>query len=159
MSDVLDTGPAAQADLAPPDPSAILQIGFGFWPSKTLLSAVELGLFTILGSQPLTGAEIAERLELRSRATFDFLDGLVALRLLDRVGSGDAALYGNTRETAMFLDAKSPQYVGGILEMANARLFGFWGGLTEALHTGQPQNEIKHSGRSMFEELYADPAR
>ena len=43
--------------------------------------------------------------------------------------------------------------------MANARLYGFWDGLTEALQTGQPQNEIKHTGKSMFEGLYADPAR
>jgi len=131
----------------------------GFWPSKTLLSAVELGLFTLLGSSSLTAGEIADRLQLRSRAVFDFLDGLVALRLLEREGSAEAAVYSNTRDTAVFLDANSPLYIGGILEMANARLYGFWDGLTDALRTGAPQNEIKHTGRSMFEELYADPAR
>ena len=49
--------------------------------------------------------------------------------------------------------------MGGILEMANARLYPFWGDLTEALKTGQPQNEVKHTGSGMFEELYSDPAR
>ncbi|HET9450516.1 MAG TPA: methyltransferase, partial [Aggregicoccus sp.] len=137
----------------------ILKIGFGFWPSKALLSAVELRLFTLLGAGALTGGELAERLQLRSRAVFDFLDGLVALRLLNRDGSGAEARYTNTPETALFLDAKRPEYVGGILEMANARLYGFWDGLTEALRTGQPQNELKRSGHSMFEELYADPQR
>jgi predicted O-methyltransferase YrrM len=43
--------------------------------------------------------------------------------------------------------------------MSNARLYPFWGDLTEALQTGKPQNEIKHSGTSMFEELYSDSAR
>ena len=43
--------------------------------------------------------------------------------------------------------------------MANARLYGFWGDLTEGLRTGKPQNEIKHTGRPMFDELYSDPAR
>jgi cyclopropane fatty-acyl-phospholipid synthase-like methyltransferase len=43
--------------------------------------------------------------------------------------------------------------------MANARLYRFWADLTPALKTGQAQNETKHSGRPMFEELYADPAR
>ncbi|MBW8792613.1 MAG: methyltransferase domain-containing protein [Streptomyces sp.] len=142
-----------------PDPSAIMQVGLGFWPSKTLLSAIELRLFTLLASDPLTGGEIADRLGLRSRAVFDFLDGLVALRFLERQGSGEGAHYANTPATALFLDTASPQYIGGILEMANARLYGFWGGLTEALQTGEPQNEVKHTGRSMFEELYADPAR
>ena len=42
--------------------------------------------------------------------------------------------------------------------MANARLYGFWGDLTEALKTGKPQNEIKHTGKPMFEELYSDEA-
>ena len=142
-----------------PDPSAIMQVGMGFWPSKTLLSAVELRVFTLLGSSPLTAGEIADRLQLRSRAVFDFLDGLVALHLLERAGSGETAVYANTPDTAVFLDTNSPMYIGGILEMANARLYAFWDGLTDALRTGEPQNEIKHTGRSMFEELYADPER
>jgi hypothetical protein len=136
-----------------------MQVGMGFWPAKTLLSAVELGLFTTLGSGVLTGQEIAERLELRSRAVYDFLDGLLAVGLLERDGQGEEAHYRNTAETARFLDRNSPAYLGGILEMANARLYGFWGGLTEALQTGSPQNEIKHTGHSVFEELYSDPAR
>lgn len=141
------------------DPSLIIQIGVGFWPSKTLLSAVELGLFTTLGSGQLTGPAIMERLELRSRAVYDFLDGLVALRLLEREGQGEAALYRNTAETALFLDRNSPGYIGGALEMTNAWSYGNWGGLTEALRTGSPQNEINDTGHSMFEELYRDPSR
>jgi len=136
-----------------------MAIGFRFWPAKTLLSAVELGLFTVLGEGPLTATQIDARLGLASRATYDFLDGLVALRLLEREGVGPDARYGNTLDTATFLDANAPAYVGGILEMANPRLYPFWGGLTDALRTGQPQNEIKSTGTSMFTDLYADPAR
>ena len=141
------------------DPDHIMEVGLGFWPSKTLLSAVELGLFTTLGAGSMTGPDVAERLQLRSRAVYDFLDSLVALRILERDGQGEAARYRNTPETAAFLDAASPSYMGGILEMANARLYPFWGGLTEALRTGSPQNEIKHTGQSMFEELYREPDR
>ncbi len=159
MTQTLDSGTPTAATASPPDPSAIMQVGMGFWPSKTLLSAVELRLFTLIGSSSLSAGEIADHLQLRSRAVFDFLDGLVALRLLDREGSGEAAAYANTPDTAVFLDTTSPQYIGGILEMANARLYRFWDGLTDALRTGEPQNEVKHTGKSMFEELYADPAR
>ena len=141
------------------DPSHIMQVGMGFWPSKTVLSAVELGLFTELGSGSMTGEEVGRRLGLHPRAIYDFLDTLVALRLLDRDGDGPDGQYRNTPETAMFLDRGNPSYVGGILEMSNARLYRFWGDLTEALRTGKPQNEIKHTGRPMFEELYSDPAR
>ena len=141
------------------DPSHILQIGSGFWPSKVLLSAVELELFTQLGSEAFTGEEIGDRLCLHPRAIWDFLDGLVALGLLDREGDGRAARYRNTPDTAVFLDKNSPEYIGGVLEMFNARLFRFWADLTDALKTGEPQNEVKHTGKPMFDELYADPAR
>ena len=141
------------------NPSQIMQVGMGFWASKTLLSAVELQLFTELGSGRIAGEEIAERVGLHPRATYDFLDTLVALGFLEREGEGSEARYGNTPETGAFLDNGKPTYIGGILEMANARLYGFWGDLTEALKTGKPQNEIKSVGKSMFEELYSDPAR
>jgi hypothetical protein len=141
------------------DPSHIMQVGLGFWGSKTLLSAVELELFTKLGSDEMTGSQIAEALELDARAVPDFPDALVALQLLDREGEGSDALYRNTPATAVFLDKASPAYIGGILEMSNARLYRFWGDLTEALRTGKPQNEIKHTGTGMFEELYSDPDR
>jgi hypothetical protein len=45
-----------------------------------------------------------------------------------------------------------------MLEMSNARLYRFWGSLTEALRTGKPQNEAK-TGEDFFGTLYADPRR
>jgi SAM-dependent methyltransferase len=144
---------------APLTPTPILQMGMGFFASKALLSAVELGLFTELGSESRTGAELERALGLHPRATCDFLDTLVALGMLERDGDGAAARYANTPATALYLDRSSPRYVGGILEMANARLYRFWADLTPALKSGQPQNEVKHSGKPMFDELYADPAR
>jgi predicted O-methyltransferase YrrM len=141
------------------DPSHIMQVGMGFFASKTLLSAVELEVFTRLGSGSLTGEEIGERLDLHPRGIYDFLDALVALGFLQRTGDGPAGRYENTPDGAVFLDKQSPAYIGGILEMANARLYPFWADLTEALRTGNPQNEIKHTGTSMFDELYSEPAR
>src|SRR5262245_6561827 len=147
------------ASAASPSPARIMDIGFGFWSSKTLLSAVELGLFTTLGAEAMTGSELCTALELHSRANPDFFDALVALKFLDRDGDGEHARYRNTPETAMFLDRKSPRFIGGILEMANARLYPFWGDLTEGLRTGLPQNEMKRDGRPLFEALYADEQR
>src|SRR5689334_13169380 len=141
------------------NPARILDVGLGFWASKTLLSAVELGVFTRLAKGPATARELGEALRLHPRAWYDFLDALVALRFLERDGDGARAVYRNTAETDTFLDRAKPTYVGGILDMSNARLYRFWGDLTEALRTGKPQNEIKHTGTAMFEELYRDPAR
>ncbi|MFO0624330.1 MAG: methyltransferase [Polyangiales bacterium] len=140
-------------------PEHILQIGMGFMGSKALLSAVELELFTLVGAGPKTAAQIGDRLGLHPRALHDFLDALVALHLLDRDGDGPQAVYRNTKDGAVFLDKNSPAYVGGILEMANARLYPFWAGLTEGLRTGQPQNELKHGKGSPFDVIYADEAR
>jgi hypothetical protein len=150
---------APDAAAAAPSPARILETGMSFWASKALLSAVELRLFTVLGEGPLSAAELEDELGLHPRATRDFLDALVALGMLERSGDGAGALYGNTREAALFLDKGSPSYVGGILEMANDRLYPFWADLTPALLTGRPQNEIKHSGKPMFDELYAEPKR
>ena len=140
-------------------PANIIEAGFGFKRSKILLSAVELGIFTRLGSASMTGRELGEALGLSARANPDFFDALVALRFLDREGDGEGARYRNTPETAAFLDRESPSYMGGILEMLNARLYRYWDDLTEALRTGRPQNEIKHTGASMFAELYSRPER
>jgi hypothetical protein len=142
-----------------PDPGHIMQVGMGFMGSKAALSAVELELFTHIGGHALTGEELREKLGLDDRAIPDFPDALVALGLLDRDGEGAGARYRNTADGAVFLDKTSPAYIGGILEMANDRLYPFWGDLTDGLRTGKPQNEVKHAGESMFEELYSDPDR
>ena len=142
-----------------PDPSSILQTATAFWPSKVLLSAVGLGVFTALGKQSMTAEELGKKLGLNPRGWYDFFDSLVALKFLERDGDGASGRYKNTLDTGVFLDKGSPAYIGGLAEMLNSRLFRFWGDLETALKTGQPQNEIKDGGTSMFSKLYADPAR
>jgi len=135
-------------------PDGIMQLGLGFWGSKTLLSAIELGLFTELAKGALDAEAIQARLSLHPRSVRDFLDTLVALGLLRRTGRR----YANTPETNLFLDRNKPSYAGGMLEMCNERLYTFWGSLTEGLRTGMPQNEAKEGG-NFFAALYADPVR
>src|SRR5262245_46173310 len=138
------------------DPSRIVQTAFGFWNSKVLLTAVGMGLFTRLGDKRLTGAELVAGLGLHPRANPDFFDALTAMKFLDREGSGPAAHYYNTPEGLLFLDEKSPRYIGGILTMLNERLFRYWNDLPEALRTGRPQSEVKHGEKNIFEVLYGD---
>ena len=135
-------------------PDGILQLGLGFWGSKALLSAVELGVFTELASGPKDLASLTAGLGLHPRSARDFFDALVALRIIDRQGG----MYVNSAEADRYLDRGKPTYLGGLLEMCNARLYGFWGHLTDALRTGQPQNEIRQ-GEDLFGALYADPKR
>jgi O-methyltransferase domain/Dimerisation domain len=134
-------------------PDRILQLGLGFWGSKTLLSAVELGVFTLLANGPLDADALRHSLGLEERGACDFFDALVALGMLRKRGGK----YSNTPETNLFLDRAKSSYVGGMLEMSNARLYPFWGSLTTALRTGLPQSEVK-SGGNFYEALYRDPA-
>lgn len=136
-------------------PDRIMQLGLGFWGSKTLLSAIEMGLFTELDSGPLNAAELSGQLGLHPRSARDFFDALVSLGVLEREGER----YHNTAETDQFLVRGKVSYIGGMLEMAGTRLYRFWGSLTEALRTGLPQNEVKAGGAGLFEALYAEPDR
>lgn len=135
-------------------PGNIIQTGFGFWAARTLLSAVELRLFTVLAEGPLDAESLRQRLGLHPRSYRDFFDALVSLGFLERKDGR----YSNTPETALYLDRGKATYVGGILEMASVRSYPFWGSLTEGLRSGEPQNEAK-VGEDLFAVLYSDPDR
>lgn len=137
-------------------PSHIMQVGMGFWASKTLLTAVNMNLFTLLAKGELSGQEIKEKLGLHDRGLYDFLDTLVALGFLKRSGLKETSMYSNAEDTNLFLDKNKPTYIGGMLEMSNNRLYPFWNDLEEGLKTGKPQNETKTGGAPIFEALYAD---
>jgi hypothetical protein len=149
-------------DMAPHvelNPGHIMQTATAFWASKVLLTAVEFDLFTALGDKAMTAEELGKQLSIHPRGTYDFFDALVAAGFLEREGDSAQAKYRNTPNTHAFLNKHSPMYIGGLPEMLNARLFGFWNNLGDALKTGQPQNEARHNGKPLFEELYADQAR
>jgi hypothetical protein len=135
-------------------PDKILQLGMAFWGSKVLLTAVELGVFTEVAKRPASAEDLSQRLGLAARGSRDFLDALVALGMLERKDG----IYKNTEESAIYLDREKPTYIGGFLEMVNARLYKYWGRLTDAVRTGGPQNETKNGGKT-FETFYEDPNR
>jgi hypothetical protein len=146
------------------NPSRIMQVGMGFWASKVMLSAVKLGLFTLLAPEPLSGPEIKRRLGLgcTDRHVYDLLDSLVSLGFLQREGLLEVARYTNAPDTDLFLDKNKKSYTGGLLEMANNRLYNFWGNLDDGLRSGRMQNEGKYNedgNMEFFTQLYADEAK
>ncbi len=138
------------------DPSHIMQVGMGFFASKTLLTAVKLELFTLLAARPLSAKEIKFEICMSERGIYDFLDSLVALGFLQKSGNKKTAIYSNSAESDFYLDKNKLSYVGGILEMANNRLYPFWGYLEEGLRSGAPQNESRMGRSTIFEEIYSD---
>jgi hypothetical protein len=135
-------------------PDHILQTGLAFWASKTLLSAVEMEVFTELSKGPESLESLTGRLGLHHRSSRDFLDALVALGFLER----HDGQYSNTPSSDFFLDKHKPSYIGGLLEMANKRLYHHWRHLTIALRTGERQSE-EPGAEDVFAALYADPTR
>jgi SAM-dependent methyltransferase len=149
MSPVATRRPAVSE---PESADHIFDIGFAFWKSKALLSAVELGVFTALGEGPLDCQTLTERIGIHRRGGRDFLDALVALDLLERDAAGG---YANRPDCALYLDARKPTYIGGQLERLNGRLYESWGHLTEALRTGRGRSTLANGG---YAALYADEA-
>lgn len=148
------TAPVGNAAAAV-SPDHILQIGFGFWASKTLISAVEMEVFTELAKGPEDLDTLSGRLGIHLRSARDFFDALVALGFLERYNGK----YSNTASSDVFLDKHKPSYIGGSLEMASRRLFQHWSHLTTALRTGKPQNESTQGEPDVFAAVYADPER
>lgn len=169
-SESVDASKAA-AGPGGPNPGNIMQVATGFWASKVLLEAIDFDLFTVLAAENegkgLTAAQVAAKVgwdachKSRPVAVQDFLNSLLALGFLLRHDSadGNAAqhLYANGEDVAVFLNKASPAYIGGFLSMLNARLYGFWGNLGDALKTGKPQNELRGSpaDADLWADLYA----
>src|SRR3954454_19753863 len=101
--------PVAATPAAEVSPEHILQVGMGFWASKTLLSAVEMEVFTQLAGHPQDLEELQLRSGLHPRAARDLFAALVALGFPERDDGG----YANMPSTDAFLDKGKPSYLGG----------------------------------------------
>ena len=132
----------------------IMETGLGFMASKVLLTAIEMGLFTELAKAPADLETLSTKFNLHKRSAADFLDALVTMKFLER----ENGVYRNSADASRFLDKAKPDYMGGILEMANNRLYKFWGQLDDALRTGLKQNETREDPE-IFHKMYADPKR
>ncbi|MEX2982693.1 methyltransferase [Streptomyces sp. C36] len=161
MSDTLpgpETAPETASENAPGTPSEIdrlLEVATGFMASKALLVAARLGLFTELAEGPLSGEELRARLRLHPRSARDYFDALVALGVLERADG----VYANAPVAARHLVRGEPAYLGGLLEMSDARMYDLWGRLDAGLRTGEPQNEIAAGEEGIYADLYDDADR
>jgi hypothetical protein len=136
-----------------PTTDHVLQLGFGFWASKTVLSAIELGVFSQLANSSGTLEDLQARIGLHPRSARDFLDALVALKLLSRRDG----VYSNAEEADMYFDPTKLGYIGATLELANARLYGLWGSLSDSLRTGLRPDD-RQEGTSL-PRSFVDPQR
>ena len=135
-------------------PDRIFELGYAFRGARALMSAVELGVFTALAQSPTECDTLRRQLGLDNRGARDFFDALVALGLLQRDDNGR---YANSPEADLYLDRGKTSYIGGFVENLNAREYGMWGSLAQALRTGKPQTGFE--AKAHYEALYSDPKR
>lgn len=118
---------------SPSNPRRLLEISGSYWQTCALHAAVKLKLFTTIGEQFKSAAQIAASIQADERAATMLLNALVAMDLLCKKESA----YGNTDESRLFLDEASPRYQGHII-LHHHQLMPSWNLLDEAVLSGRP---------------------
>jgi ubiquinone/menaquinone biosynthesis C-methylase UbiE len=130
-----------------------MEILSGFWVFKTLAAADELGLFDqIARRKGVTSATLAEALGIAPRPAEMLLTGCAALGLLEK----RRGAYHNTPLAETYLVRGEPYYFGGMLAMANQRLYPAWGRLSDAIRRNAPTSWDPAKQANLFEG--SDPA-
>jgi ubiquinone/menaquinone biosynthesis C-methylase UbiE len=93
----------------PPSPVLFFDTPVAYQNTAALKAALELKLFTAIGQAKLTSAELAARCGAVERGIRILSDYLTILGFLEK----DEDRYSLTRDSAVFLDEKSPAYAGG----------------------------------------------
>jgi acetylserotonin O-methyltransferase len=117
---------------AEPDPAPILDLIEAFRRSKTMFTAVRLGIFDELQRGASSAGTLASRLNLNAGALSRLLDACVALKLLDR----EAEAYSNTEIAARYLVSASPANFAGYILYSDRSLFALWSHLDDAVREG-----------------------
>ncbi len=119
-------------DVAKPDPTIVLSLLEAFRRSKTMFSAVSLGVFDSLESGPTTVGTLAHALGVNAGALERLLDACVGLELLCRNGEH----YANTPTASSYLTARSPSRMTGYIKYSDDVLWKLWGNLEDAIREG-----------------------
>ncbi len=137
------------------DPAPILDLIEAFRRSKTMFTAVRLGMFDQLETEPQTADALAAKLNLNASALARLLDGCVALGLLTRADQ----TYGNTRNASKYLASTSPDTFAGYIVYSDQSLFPLWAHLDDAIREGTNRWAQTFGSRdALFDYYFRDPA-
>jgi acetylserotonin O-methyltransferase len=120
------------SDITRPDSGVVIDLIEGFRRSKTMFTAVSLGVFDALegGPKPLT--KLAAELKTSHDGLERLLDSCVCLQLLRKGASG----YENTPAAATYLCKSSPDRLTGYLNYSNEVSWKLWANLEDAVREG-----------------------
>lgn len=94
-----------------PSPELFLKTIHGYRDSAAIKGAVELNLFTVIGSGSSTVADIARDCSATERGIRILCDHLAILGFIEKTGEK----YVLTRDSSIFLDKNSPAYMGDVV--------------------------------------------
>lgn len=134
-----------------PDPSPVLDLIEAFRRSKTMFTAVRLGLFDLLEEAPATAVELASRTNTHPEALARLLEGCVALGLVERRGDS----FSNTDVAGAYLSRRSPLSLAGYVRYSDDALYRLWGELEAAVREGSPRwQQVFGSRGALFDHFY-----
>jgi len=143
-----------------PSPDPILQMATGFWASKTLMSAVELEVFTKVSGKSLSLNDFQKLLGFEIRPAEVFVTALVSLGLLEVTKGSDGkeneGFYSNSELADTFLVRGKPSYIGDFITMLDKRLYKSSDRLPQSLKSNRPAVEtIGQEGNRSIDALYS----
>jgi ubiquinone/menaquinone biosynthesis C-methylase UbiE len=116
-----------------PSPQLFFQTVNAYQRTEALKAAVELELFSAIGEGNATAAEIAKRCAASERGTRILCDFLCIMGFLTKDGNR----YSLTPDSAVFLDKRSPAYLGSAVEfMCSPMLTEHFSNFTEVVRRG-----------------------
>jgi predicted transcriptional regulator len=149
-----------------PSPDPIFQMATGFWVSKTLMTAVELEVFSKLSGKSVNIDELQNILRIENRAAEVFVTALVSLGLIEKKSTdtpnGRKTLYSNSQLADIYLDKDKPStYMGDFISMVDKQSYRRWDKLPQSVKTNKPI-EANEGGRgsagSMFDQARSNQA-
>jgi hypothetical protein len=140
-----------------PSPALIFETLNGYQRSAALRAAIELDVFSAIARGERTASAIAKAAGAAERGVRILCDFLTIIGLLTKDGSGT---YGLTQDTALFLDRKSPAYMGGAVKfMHTDELFNSFDRLTDAVRKGGTASDVTGGTTAAEHPIWIDFAR
>ncbi len=122
----------------PPSPDKFFETMHAYQRTAALKAAIELDLFTAVGEGLKTVSELAKRVSASERGMRALCDYMAILGFLTKV----EGRYGLTADSAVFLDKKSPAYVGSATRfLASPLVTDGFRDLASVVRSGRPLSD------------------
>ena len=139
----------APPQLSTEDPDDVLELFLSFWVARTVMAAVELGTFDVIGREGLAEAEAASRVGLAARPARGLFDTCVAAGLLER----DGATIRSSAAAVKYLSSDSEYSLRNYV-LDERWCWSAWGRLEDSLRTNAPPLPQDEDGYHVFPEEF-----